>query len=197
MNDRAENKSRRESKRLFVTMLTLVRMPLAIAFAIVLLAVDEPLARTWAGLSILIVIELSDLLDGVLARRLNVVTERGAMLDPLADSFSRLTVYWALAVSGLVLAFVPLVMALRDIIVAYARITLAQRKRSVSAKRSGKIKAMTQALGALLLVAPPLYEPWVGTWPMLPISWIVAVVTAASCIEYVHAAVASMPKPNG
>ena len=130
--------------------------------------------------------DVSDVLDGVLARRKGLVSEWGAMLDPLADSVSRLIVYWALAVSGMVLPFVPLVMAVRDIVVAYARIVLTRSGRSVAAKLSGKLKAWTQAIGAPVAILASLYIA--GDWPGHAVSWIVAGVTAVSAIEYVKAA---------
>lgn len=163
-------------------------MPLAVAFAVSLLALDQSAARMVVCIGLLLVVETTDALDGFLARRLGRATRTGAMLDPYADSFSRLTVYWALACGGLVLPFVPLIMALRDVTVAYSRIVLAGCGRSVSANISGKIKAIVQSVGALAATLGPLYWQVLGKWPIVAISWTVAIVTAASAVEYVHAA---------
>jgi len=72
--------------------------------------------------------------------------------------------------------------------VAYSRITMARHGRSVAARWSGKVKAVVQGLCAFLLVAGPLYEGWTGIWPRQALSWTVAVVTAASAVEYVRGA---------
>jgi len=177
---------------LIVQALTFARIPLAVAFAACLLS----LGWTRVGvrvllLALLLLGELTDSLDGLLARKLGVASEWGAMYDPYADSVSRLIVYWAAAVSGLVLPLVPLVMALRDVTVAYCRIVLSGHGRTVSANMSGKIKALVQSLAAILIVLGPRYWPHTGRWTVQAISWTVIVVTAASAIQYVRTALSA------
>jgi CDP-diacylglycerol--glycerol-3-phosphate 3-phosphatidyltransferase len=166
-----------------VLSLTLVRIPLAAAFAVLLLAAPQAPWRLWACVAIVVAIELSDLADGMLARRQRVASELGAALDPYADSVSRLTVYWSLAAAGLALWPVPLVMAVRDVTVAYSRILLARRGRTVAAAASGKIKAICQGAAALGLLLVPLLKS-ATDWAAI-LSWLVICVTAASAVEYV------------
>ena len=139
-------------------------------------------------------IETSDLLDGFSARRLGIVSEEGAMLDPYADSVSRLIVFWSLAASTVkgthyIIFLVPLVMAVRDVTVAYSRIVLTRHNRSVAAKRSGKIKAIVQGVGAFLILLGPIYWGLIGTWTTGVLSWIVIIATGASVVEYAASAI--------
>lgn len=168
-----------------VSAVTLVRVPAAAAFAAVFLSLDGPGVACGIAVGLVAAVELSDLLDGTLARRLDVVSEAGAAMDPWADSISRLTVYWALAAGGAVIAVVPLVMAVRDVTVAYCRIALARRGRSVTSLWSGKIKAAVQGAGALAAAAQPFYADYTGPWPLAAVSWTVIAVTAVSAAEYV------------
>ncbi len=169
------------SRHLLVQTLTAVRIPLAIAFAIVLTRASADPAWYLVCLALLVLQELSDLLDGALARRLGVVSRWGQVFDPYADSVSRLIVYWALARADLALAAVPLVMAVRDVTVAYSRLVAADHGGQVSARVSGKIKAWIQGLGAMVLTTAPVFH--------LPataiVSWAVLLVTAGSAVEYV------------
>ena len=182
----------RRGSFLLVQAVTLVRIPLAVAFAACLLSLGWSRVGVRVVLLVLLLLaELTDSLDGLLARRLGVASEWGAMCDPYADSVSRLVVYWAAAVSGLVLPLVPLVMALRDVTVAYCRIVLSGHGRTVSANLSGKIKALVQSLAAILAVLGPRYWPHTGRWTVHAISWTVIVVTAASAIQYVTAALSA------
>jgi CDP-diacylglycerol--glycerol-3-phosphate 3-phosphatidyltransferase len=142
-------------------------------------------------LILLAIIELTDLYDGIIARRYGLVSEAGATLDPFADSVSRLIIYWALGTQGLVLMLVPLIMALRDITVAYSRIVMAQKNRTVSAKKSGKLKATVQAIGAFLALLGPHYWGFTGRWSFYALSWIIMTVTFLSAIEYVKDAFSS------
>lgn len=203
--DRKSNRARFA----IVQAITLVRIPLAVGFAAVLLPrrdllvasghasfqeflqsgrVGSIMAALALCAAILLVIELTDLFDGLAARRLEVVSEWGAMLDPYSDSIARIVVYWALACGGLALVYVPLAMAVRDITVAYCRVVLARRGKSVSARLSGKIKAIVQGIGALLLLSGPLYWPLVGLWPRVVFSWLIVGITLASAVEYFRSA---------
>jgi CDP-diacylglycerol--glycerol-3-phosphate 3-phosphatidyltransferase len=171
--------------------LTLARIPLALLFA-ALYALSGPSPwRVLVALLLLSAMELSDVFDGLMARRLGVVSEWGAMLDPYADSVSRLIVFWTLAWAGYVLWITVLVMALRDVTVSYCRVTLTRHGITVKAKRSGKIKAIVQAIAGLLLVLGPVVDVWTGEWIYPALSWLVVLVTAASSVEYVAAALSA------
>ncbi len=175
---------------LLVQGMTLVRIPLAIAFSAVLLQTQAlysaPSVPVILACSVLLACsEVSDFLDGFLARRLGVVSEWGAMLDPYSDSVSRLIVYWSLATAGLALGVVPLVMAIRDVTVAYCRITWVRRGKSVSAKWSGKIKAVVQGVVAFALLWNPLLVEMIGR-AVVPLSWLVIAVTVYSAIDYLR-----------
>jgi CDP-diacylglycerol--glycerol-3-phosphate 3-phosphatidyltransferase len=172
-------------------LMTLGRIPIAVLFLVVLTYGGEAMFALVLNLILLLIIEFTDLFDGKLARRYGLVSESGATLDPFADSVSRLIVYWALATKGLVILVVPLIMALRDITVAYSRIVLAQNKRTVSAKKSGKLKATVQAIGSFLALLGPYYWEPIGRWSFYALSWIIITVTFLSAIEYVKDAVSS------
>jgi len=174
--------------------MTLIRIPIAVFFLVVLLYGKETTLTLVLNFMLLVIIEFSDIFDGKVARRFALVSESGATLDPFADSVSRLIVYWALATKGLVILLVPLIMALRDITVAYSRIVLAQNDRSVSAKKSGKLKASVQAIGAFLALLGPYYWEYTGRWFFYALSWIIIGVTCLSSIEDVKDALATSPR---
>jgi CDP-diacylglycerol--glycerol-3-phosphate 3-phosphatidyltransferase len=181
---------------LLVQAVTLVRIPLAMLFAVWLLVSERAPGDLWLCAVVLLLGEVTDFLDGLLARWLDVVSEWGAMLDPYADSIARLIAYWALAEAHLAHPVVPLVMALRDVTVAYCRIVLTRRGLSVSAKWSGKIKAWVQGFGAFVLLLAPLYQEGTGSWPAPVMSWIVIIATAASSFEYIAAALRAARSPT-
>ena len=177
-----------------VQVLTTIRVPFAIMIAILLLGFERTESILLISLIILCMSELSDMLDGLLARHLKVVSTWGAMLDPYSDSVSRLIIYWTLAVAHLAIPIVPLAMAVRDVTVAYCRIILMKSGQSVSARWSGKIKAWAQGLGSIFLLLGPFYWKYTGTWTIYAISWIVLFVTLGSIIEYALGAYAAEKK---
>lgn len=183
---------RNPSGYIIIQSITLIRIPLSIIFAIVLLSSDRTTLTLVLSIALLISIEMTDAIDGKIARRFDLVSEYGATLDPFSDSISRLIIYWSLASKDFVIFLVPLIMAIRDITVAYSRIILAQKKRSVSARLSGKIKAFVQAIGSFLALLGPLYWNHTGSWIFYTLSWIIISVTLLSAVEYVKDAASAL-----
>ncbi len=109
-------------------------------------------------ISIALVAELSDLFDGFLARRYNQVTELGKILDPMADSIFRLSVLVAFTQGFLQLPILlVIVFFYRDSIISTLRTICALRGFTLSARWSGKLKAVILASVAffiLLLMIP-------------------------------------------
>ena len=151
--------------------------------------------QTWAILAstiLIIAIEISDLVDGQLARSSGTVSPFGKLFDPYADSVSRLIVYWSLAIVGRCLAFVPLVMAIRDVTVSYARIVMTKRGVDVSARQTGKLKAIVQGVCAGVLMGGPIF--W-GRWEqafVISLSTAVVLITVLSMLDYGRAALRAL-----
>jgi len=183
---------RNPSGYIIIQSITLIRIPLSIIFAIVILSSDRTTLTLVLSIALLIAIEVTDAIDGKIARRFDLVSEYGATLDPFSDSISRLIIFWSLASKNFVIFLVPLSMAIRDITVAYSRIILAQKKRSVSARISGKIKAFVQAIGSFLALLGPLYWNYTGSWIIYTLSWVIISVTLLSAVEYVKDAVSAL-----
>jgi len=183
---------RNPSGYIIIQSITLIRIPLSIIFAIVILSSDRTTLTLVLSIALLIAIEVTDAIDGKIARRFDLVSEYGATLDPFSDSISRLIIFWSLASKNFVIFLVPLSMAIRDITVAYSRIILAQKKRSVSARISGKIKAFVQAIGSFLALLGPLYWNYTGSWIIYTLSWVIISVTLLSAVQYVKDAVSAL-----
>ncbi len=175
------------SRYLLLQLITVARIPLAIVIVVVLLTLQHTTQVIVTCAVVLAIGELTDFLDGFLARRWKLQSELGAMLDPYADSISRIIIFWGLACVELSLAIVPLVMALRDVTVSYCRIYWAMKGKSVSARWSGKVKAVVQCIAAFALLFLPLYPEAYRGNTLLIFSWTTIVVTAYSGIDYFRA----------
>jgi CDP-diacylglycerol--glycerol-3-phosphate 3-phosphatidyltransferase len=169
--------------------LTLGRIPVAGVFVGTLLLVEPGVGRLVAAFVILSLIEVSDLLDGILARRLGVESRAGEILDPYADAATRFLVFVGLAASGHTLWLLPVVVSLRDLTVSYARIGLTIANESPAARMSGKIKATVQSMGSFLLLLFPILPFSESPTPRLVVTYIIILVTVWSAGSYVRAAV--------
>jgi CDP-diacylglycerol--glycerol-3-phosphate 3-phosphatidyltransferase len=92
-------------------------------------------------------IELSDMLDGLLARRLGKVHDTGKYLDPFADSLSRLTYFVCFTFSGIMPVWIFLIILYREIGISFIRILRLKKDGTVlSAEWPGKFKAVGYVL---------------------------------------------------
>lgn len=106
----------------------------------------------WLALALMLVCEISDWLDGYLARRMNWVSSSGKVLDPMADSLYRISVFVALVANGWMPLWMLLIMAARDLGMSEVRL-LAQRARiTLAARWSGKVRAAVQGIAQFVIV---------------------------------------------
>lgn len=103
-------------------------------------------AEAWvAAIAVMALAEVSDAADGILARRYGTVTDIGKVIDPMADSLYRALVFLAFLAAGWMSVWLVAVIFARDIVVAYVRTLSQQLGVTMSARKSGKIKAAVQA----------------------------------------------------
>lgn len=143
-------------------------------------------------LFILILCELSDVFDGIVARKKNEVTELGKILDPMADSIVRLSVLlcFTQGMVGLPMLLV-LVFVCRDAVISTLRTLCALHGTALAARASGKLKAILQAIAifTITLAMVPYTLGLISLVTLRDISFWVVFITAfytiLSGVEYV------------
>lgn len=108
----------------------------------------------------------TDMLDGKIARKYNLVTDFGKFIDPLADKFMVLSsmisiLVWMLlrgeTVLALVFVWVVLIILLRELGVTSIRLVVAGKSGIVvAASMLGKIKTVSQMIGTVVLIVEPI-----------------------------------------
>jgi CDP-diacylglycerol---glycerol-3-phosphate 3-phosphatidyltransferase len=97
--------------------------------------------------------ELTDLFDGMAARKKNQVTDLGKLLDPMADSIFRLSVFFAFTHGVIDLPlWLVLFFFYRDSVISLLRTVCALRGYTLAARLSGKVKAVVQGAAALIIL---------------------------------------------
>ncbi len=94
-------------------------------------------------------IEASDLLDGMMARKLSAGSDFGKVLDPFADSVSRITYFVCFTGKGIMPFWILLLLIYRDLTVAFVRILMIKKGMAAASRLSGKIKAWVYALAGI------------------------------------------------
>lgn len=105
---------------------------------------------------------LTDFLDGLVARRGNMVTTFGKFLDPLADKVLIASVLIMLVHLGWAPAWVVILILVRELTITGLRAAAMEQGLVIAADRFGKMKTVLQILALCPLI---LHFPWFGFYP--------------------------------
>jgi CDP-diacylglycerol--glycerol-3-phosphate 3-phosphatidyltransferase/cardiolipin synthase len=147
--------------------LTLARLPLALAF----LLLPDPIER----LIILAIAASTDLLDGVIARRIGS-SRFGGFIDPVADKLFMLAAFVVVALSGTLTWYEIAGVLLRDLVatIAFLVTWLSGRPMAIPSRLGGKAVTVAQLLTLVaFLTDSPLLRPlaWATTAVALYAIW--------------------------
>lgn len=138
--------------------------------------------------------EFSDAFDGYIARKTNQVTDLGKILDPMADSIYRISVFLTFTLEPIRVPMILIfVFIYRDSVISTLRTICALRGYTLAARMSGKIKAVIQAVAcfSILGLMIPHSLGYISTEVLHKAStWIVGVAAAyafLSGLEYLYA----------
>jgi CDP-diacylglycerol--glycerol-3-phosphate 3-phosphatidyltransferase len=167
--------------------MTVCRLVLSPVFIFVFLA-----QGMWARIGVLAIAcisELTDLFDGIIARKRGEITDFGKIIDPLADSVSRFTIFLCFMYRGYAPVWMIAFLFYRDIMVGYLRILAILHGKVISARKSGKFKAMIQGPSILIILMLDVYREitplaWFHQFTVILIGF-VTIVTVLSGIDYV------------
>lgn len=160
--------------------LTMARV-VAVPFFIVLYLMG---LDVWAAV-LFILASATDALDGYLARKHNLVSNFGKIMDPLADKVLVISALVLLVESGAVAGWMLIVILAREFAVAGLRTVAASEGVVIAAGTTGKIKTILQMLAVPLL----LLHNWPFTYLGFPMDqvllWACVVMTIVSGTEYI------------
>jgi CDP-diacylglycerol--glycerol-3-phosphate 3-phosphatidyltransferase len=137
--------------------LTLLRI--ALVPPVVILTLVDTNASRWIAFFAFGIAALTDGLDGFVARRMELVSEAGQLLDPIADKMLVTAAMVALVVKGRFPAWAAIVILVREVAVSVLRFVASRRGRGFPASLAGKAKTGAQ-LAAVLLYILPLGAGW-------------------------------------
>ncbi|MBR1670464.1 MAG: CDP-diacylglycerol--glycerol-3-phosphate 3-phosphatidyltransferase [Butyrivibrio sp.] len=162
--------------------LTVCRVVLIPFFVFFLLNDAMNPAFKWVALAIFIVASLTDLLDGKIARKYNLVTDFGKFMDPLADKLLVCSAMIGLIELDRIEAWIVIVIIAREFIISGFRLIAADNGRVIAASYWGKFKTTFQMIMVILMIANPEIAPL----PLITqvIKWIALVLTIVSLADY-------------
>lgn len=169
--------------------LTMFRVVLIIPFVIVLLGAQagwffDVLMADVVALIIFVVASLTDLIDGKIARKYNLVTNFGKFMDPLADKLLVSAALIALVEMERIPAWVVIIIISREFIISGFRLVASDNGVVIAASYWGKFKTTFQmVMVCLMLLDLRRFFAWYHTLTMV-IMWIALILTVVSLVDY-------------
>lgn len=163
--------------------ITTFRM-LMVPLLIVLMLFPLTPMLSWIVAAVFVVASVTDFFDGYIARKYNLISVYGKIMDPLADKLLVASAMIMLIQHGRIAAWVVCVILAREFAITGLRITMVERKMDVAASWLGKFKTNFQIFGVIFLLIH--YKYWginfqfIGTILM----YIALVFTLWSGIDY-------------
>lgn len=159
--------------------LTMFRIVL-IPFFVVLLLVDITPYDNWIALAIFIVASLTDLLDGKIARKYNLVTNFGKFMDPLADKLLVCSALICLVEMERIDAWMVIVIIAREFIISGFRLVASDNGVVIAASYWGKFKTTFQMVMICLMIANLEALSLVT----MIVTWAAVILTVVSLADY-------------
>ena len=162
-----------------LTLARVVMIPFFVFFMLNDLAGD---ASKWIALAIFIVASLTDLLDGKIARKYNLITDFGKFMDPLADKLLVCAALICLVGNGSIPSWIVIIIISREFIISGFRLIAADNGRVIAASYWGKIKTVFQMIMIILMIADidVLYIP------TRIVMWAALLLTVVSLVDYLY-----------
>lgn len=182
----------------FANYITFIRIFISPIFLLVYLEHDflgiSNVILPYILLFLLAVSELSDAFDGYFARKYGEVTDLGKILDPMADSIARISVFLTFTLDPVRLPMLLIFIFLyRDSVVSTLRTICALKGFALAARMSGKIKAVVQGVAAFIILFLMILQS-VGSISLQQLQsismWVVtvaAIYTLFSGADYIYA----------
>lgn len=127
-----------------------------------------------------IIASLTDFLDGHIARKYNLVTDFGKLMDAIADKMLVNSVLIILVLVGSVHPIIPVIVIIRDTMVDAIKMLAASKGKVVAAIKSGKLKTVCLMLGVTLTL---FYNMPFELWNLQVADFLLALATVLSMIS--------------
>lgn len=123
-----------------------------VPFFVAGLLIEFPL-NSLVALIIFIIASITDMLDGKIARKRNLITDFGKFADPLADKILVLAALLCFVQNGLCDCIAVIIVLFREFAVTSIRLIAASKGKVVAANMWGKVKTVTQMIAVIAILA--------------------------------------------
>lgn len=135
--------------------------------------------------AVFVIAYFTDMLDGHIARKYNLITDFGKLMDPMADKLLTAAAMIMLTAYGLCSPVATFLTIGRELVISAFRLVSATQGVVIAAGEIGKLKTLTQFIGiVLILLGNPVFNRIGVPFDQIVI-WISVVLAVWSCIDYI------------
>jgi len=163
--------------------LTILRVILIVPFVVCMLVPGLGNAGIYAAVAIFIIASLTDLLDGKIARKYNLVTNFGKFMDPLADKLLVASALICLTANGSLAAWISIIIISREFIISGFRLVASDNGIVIAASYWGKFKTTFQMIMIVMLILN--FDNAVYQICATIITYVALILTIVSLIDYI------------
>lgn len=163
--------------------LTIFRVILIPFFVFFMLAPYFPDNGKYIAVAIFIIASLTDMLDGKIARKYNLVTNFGKFMDPLADKLLVCSAMICLVATGQLASWIVIIIISREFIISGFRLIAADNGIVIAASYWGKFKTVFQMLMIIVLILDIQNAGFQVLGVIL--TYVALILTVASLIDYI------------
>ncbi|SHH94345.1 CDP-diacylglycerol--glycerol-3-phosphate 3-phosphatidyltransferase [Butyrivibrio fibrisolvens DSM 3071] len=139
----------------------------------------------WIALVLFVVASLTDLADGKIARKYNLVTDFGKFMDPLADKMLVISALICLVGMDRIWTWIVILIVAREFIISGFRLVAAEKGKVIAASMWGKFKTTFQMIMVIMMIIDVDYA-WsdAGVFGQIygVLTWIITIVAVALTI---------------
>lgn len=163
--------------------LTIFRVILIPFFVVALLINPESTTNRLIADGIFIIASLTDMLDGKIARKYNLITNFGKFMDPLADKLLVCSAFVCLVELHQIPGWIVIIIISREFIISGFRLIAASAGVVIAASMWGKLKTVSHMILIIIMIAH-LSVPYYLLAEQI-LLWIATVLTIVSLIDYI------------
>ncbi len=162
--------------------LTLVRVCLIPIYVVFQLLYPNLYWAKYVAMAVFIIASLTDMLDGKIARKYNLVTNFGKFMDPLADKLLVCSALICLVYLNMIPVWAVLIIVAREFVISGFRLVAAEKGLVLAASKTAKVKTAVQ----MVMVVSLMWDIAVPFHRILSLVLIIAsvVLTVVSLAEY-------------
>lgn len=162
-----------------LTMLRILMIPVFIA--VLVYSKDRDIVYRYIALGIFVMASATDALDGYVARKYNMITDFGKLMDPLADKILVSSALIILIELGSISSWIVSIVIAREFIISGIRLIATEKNIIIAASPLGKLKTVSQMLSVILML---LSIKAISLITDLSI-WIMCILSVISLLDYI------------